>query len=109
MAKCTVCNKEFEAKRVSAKFCSSTCRSQFNRVSVAENVSVAPISVANATVTATIKPPVDTEKTAMMCGKDGCYLARMPGHDGLCIYHWRKLNGLDTISDITYAGLNKRG
>lgn len=28
---CTVCHKEFEAKRADAKFCSSTCRSKASR------------------------------------------------------------------------------
>ena len=42
MRNCIVCGKEFEAKRATAKFCSSTCRSKYNRLSVApDNLSVA--------------------------------------------------------------------
>lgn len=43
---CIQCSKEFNSERSTAKFCSDTCRSvAFRKVSVAENLSVAPVSV----------------------------------------------------------------
>lgn len=47
--KCINCNKEFEAKRETAKFCSSKCRLAFHRskdsVSMNAKVSVSQVSV----------------------------------------------------------------
>lgn len=37
---CKNCEKEFEAKRADAKFCSGNCRQQFGRRSVTDNVTV---------------------------------------------------------------------
>ncbi len=51
---CTICNKQFESKRQDKKFCSSTCRSKASRAT--------PLSVATATVSATDKLSVATDK-----------------------------------------------
>ena len=36
---CTNCNKEFEAKRADAKFCSDACRKKLSRTDVTDNKS----------------------------------------------------------------------
>jgi hypothetical protein len=57
--KCIQCNKEFEAKRTTAKYCSDTCRNlAFRGVSVAKDsvaISVPEVSVAEQP-TRTYKP-----------------------------------------------------
>ena len=42
---CIYCNKEFDSKRATAKYCSPSCRVKHSRVSVTENLSVTPLSV----------------------------------------------------------------
>jgi hypothetical protein len=50
--KCIICDKEFESKRSTAKYCSGACRIKSMRgVSVTNNVSVTPISVTLEAVT----------------------------------------------------------
>lgn len=69
MSKCEVCGNDYESKRASSRFCSSTCRSKANRVSVATEVSVAasdPVSVATP---ASVRTPIE-ELHAMEPGID---------------------------------------
>jgi len=43
---CKQCGKEFEAKRITAQYCSNQCRVKANRLSVSNNISVTkPLSV----------------------------------------------------------------
>lgn len=41
--KCLVCNKMFEAKRATAKFCSGACRLKYNRLSQPQIDTLTPI------------------------------------------------------------------
>ena len=42
-----------------------------------------------------------------LCKEKGCYLRAMPGHKNMCIYHWRKREGLPTITTKKYETLNQ--
>lgn len=55
MKACEVCGREFEAKRITARFCSSTCRSRFHR---GAETSVATLN-ANATLSLSQSPEVE--------------------------------------------------
>ena len=98
---CTVCNKEFNSKRKDAKFCSSTCRSNKFRATdnpnavATDNATDKPNAVATDKVTA---------KDSWLCKICGCNLINMPGHDGMCIYHWRQSE--NTIPEKEYNLLN---
>lgn len=48
---CTLCGKEFEAKRSTARFCSAKCRVAHNRLSVTKSVTINPVSVTKDSVT----------------------------------------------------------
>ncbi len=104
--KCAICNKDFTSKRSSAKYCSSKCRKlaflSVPKVSVLENgkVSVPPVSVP-----VTDKPTVP-DMGILKCKVESCKLMSAPGHNYMCIYHWRKVEGLATIPEEEYLKLN---
>ena len=55
---CIQCNKEFEAKRTTAKYCSVNCRIKASRVSVSDSVSESLVSVSNDTVKVSVSQSV---------------------------------------------------
>ena len=116
---CIVCNKEFSSKRKDAKFCSSTCRSNKFRkvVKIATDNPATDNATDNRIDNATDKlatvSMVFPEKKENIIPKDrwlckivGCNLINMPGHGGMCIYHWRKSEDLVNIPEQEYNLLN---
>jgi hypothetical protein len=100
--KCLICNKDFIGRKT-ARFCSSTCRSKSHR---ATDISVATDNLAtdkSATPNATDKV---TPKDSCLCKIEGCNLKNIPGHNDMCIYHWRKSEDSDTIPVKEYNILN---
>lgn len=96
---CLTCNKEFVAKRTDAKYCSPKCRKIASRVtdnSVTDNVTDNSIPV---TDKISVTKPLKSPKDSWLCKIKGCNLKNLPGHQGMCIYHWRKDEGLDVITD----------
>ena len=89
---CKTCGKEFESRRNTAKYCSVTCRVNNNR---------------EVSVTDKIDTNVTVKKESWLCKHGGCYLRSPVGHDGLCIYHWRKSLLMPTISKEDYEELNE--
>lgn len=103
--KCQVCDKDFISKRADAKFCSPKCRVTFNRNKVVTDKVVTDKSV---TGSVTDKLSVTSRyKSPFACKIDGCCLESPPGHDDLCIYHWRKSLGMHTIKKEEYVKLNE--
>ena len=48
-----------------------------------------------------------TDSKAKGCAAKGCNLDQGPGHDGLCIYHWREKEHLPRLEKKEYLELNK--
>ena len=90
---CKACNKEFESKRKTAQYCSARCKLAYHRK---DSVSKDSVSVS--------VPVTDNTryKSPLACKISTCYGLSMPGHDDMCIYHWRKSSGLSTISIEDY-------
>lgn len=108
--RCIHCGNEFESKRSSAKYCSDKCKMANHRVSVTE-ITVTKDSVTDS-VTNTAESPKKrinsiTDKPSFLCKTKGCFLEFPPGHDNLCIYHWRIKEGLPHISKEQYDKLNQ--
>jgi len=96
---CKVCSKVFSPKRKDAKFCSAKCR-----VTNKRNKTVTDKSVTD-NVTDNVSVPVTDNtryKSPLACKVLTCYGLAMPGHNDMCIYHWRKSSGLSTISIEDY-------
>ena len=103
---CKACNKEFESKRKTAQYCSSRCRKLAflkDRVSVprTDKVSV-PVSVSISVPDSVPVTDNTRYKSPLACKVLTCYGLAMPGHNDMCIYHWRKSSGLSTISIEDY-------
>ena len=107
--KCIICCKEFQSKRKDAKFCSSTCRSNKFRT---DNPATDNATDKDATDKSVSRVSENKEnniipnKDSWLCKVEDCNLQNMPGHGGMCIYHWRKEEKLSTIPKDQYDQLN---
>jgi hypothetical protein len=76
-------------------------------ISVLGNIPL--ISATGKPIVLKVSPPAKVpiaNKESYLCKAEGCYLQDAPGHNGFCIYHWRKAEGMPTIPEEQYEVLN---
>ena len=96
--KCLVCGKEFETFRKDKKYCSSSCRLKRFRNTSDETFHETDKHETDVTVS--------VPKDSWLCEKEGCKLRNLPGHEGMCIYHWRISLGFPHIPKQQYELIN---